>query len=174
MFEANYAAQSAGSCLVQRDRRADEGKRKVRVTRKDVVIARSLEGIAMMVSVPVRSYRGVALAVEAAAGGGAAYRLSLAHADPDLDIVLCETRDSAAVAADWKYWSSYLDLPRLSQEDGDVAPVDGAKDSNRTIERRHNFGVAGRRPRFLSRRRKGEASRTETVFAGEREIVCYE
>jgi hypothetical protein len=173
MFEATHAVQSSPSCLVQRDRRADEGKRKVRVTRKDIVIARSLAGIAMMVSVPVRNYRGVALAVEAAAGGGAAYRLSLTHQDPDLDIVLCETKDSAAVAADWKYWSAYLDLPRLSQQDGDIAPVDAVK-GPKASQRRRNSTVAGRRPRFLSRRAQGEASRADTVFSGEREIVCYE
>lgn len=174
MFEANFAAQRAGSCLVQRDQRADEGKRQVRVTRNDIVIARRFEGISMMVSVPVRTYRGVALAVEAAEGGGAAYRLSLAHQDPDLNIVLTETRDSSAVAADWKYWSAYLDLPRLSQEEGDMTPVDAAKGAGPGIARRRNANVAKRRPRFLSRRKTGDAGRGDTVFCGEREIICYE
>ncbi len=174
MFEANCAAQRLGSSLVQRDQRADEGKRQVRVTRNDIVIARRFAGIAMMVSVPVRAYRGVALAVETAAEGGAAYRLSLAHNDPDLDIVLAETRDSAAVAADWKYWSAYLDLPRLSEEDGKMLPIEAPKGASLAIERRRNAAVFKRRPRFLARRKTGEASRGETVFVAEREIICYE
>lgn len=173
MFEANGAAQRPVTSVIQRDQRADEGKRQVRVTRSDILIARRFAGIAMMVAVPVRTYRGVALAVEAADGGGAAYRLSLAHHDPDLDVVLTETKDSAAIAADWKYWAAYLDLPRIAEEDGDMQPVGAAKSAG-AIARRRNSSVVKRRPRFLARRKHGDLVRCEAVFTGEREIICYE
>ncbi len=173
MFEAIGAAQRPVTSVVQRDQRADEGKRQVRVTRSDILIARRFAGISMMVAVPVRTYRGVALAVEAAEEGGAAYRLSLAHHDPDLNIVLAETKDSATVAADWKYWAAYLDLPRLAQEDGEILAVEAAN-CGKALARRRNASVAKRRPRFLTRRKRGDVARCEAVFAGEREIICYE
>jgi hypothetical protein len=172
MFESTLALHRG--VAVQRDARADGGRREVRVTRSDILIARRLRGVSMMISVPVAAYRGVALAVEAAgASGAAAYRLSLAHADPELDVVLCETRDSGAAAADWKYWARFLDLPRLAAENGETWPIPGAKEKP-VFARRRNGTIVKRRPRFLARRKAGNLSRAAQVFAGEREIVCYE
>jgi hypothetical protein len=171
-------ATSAQPLSTQRDRRADGGKRKVKVTRESVVIQRRYAGVAMVIGVPVSAYRGVALVVEAAVDGGTSYRLSLAHADPDLDIVLAETRDSGAVAVDWKYWASFLDLPRLAGEGGNLAPLElalGAVTSKGALDRRRGAAsVTARRPRFLTRRKQGETARMDAVFADEREIVCYE
>ena len=92
-------------------------------------------------------------------------------------MILTETRDGGAVAADWKYWASFLDLPRLSGKDGAVEPLQGppagapAKDMR---ARRRNVGVAKRRTRFARRRKQGDLARADAVFSGEREIVCYE
>jgi hypothetical protein len=177
MLDRTNAARKPGESLVQRDRRADAGERRVQVTGSDILISRRLAGISMMIAVPIKAYRGVALAVEPAASGGASYRLSLAHRDPDLDVILAETRDGGAVAADWKYWASFLDLPRLSGKDGAVEPLQGppagapAKDMR---ARRRNAGVAKRRTRFARRRKQGDLARADAVFSGEREIVCYE
>ncbi len=166
-------AASATKLFVQRDRRADEGKRQICVTREGVLIARRLAGISMLIRVPVAAYRGVALDVRAAENGGASYRLSLAHQDPELDVVLAETLDGGAVAADWKYWAHWLDLPRLEARDGQLAPT-SAVAAMEGFARRRNGSVTKRRPRFLARRKPGVAERVETVIAGEREIVCYE
>jgi len=87
--------------------------------------------------------------------------------------VLCETLDSGAAAADWKYWAFYLDLPRLAAENGEAWPIPGAKEKG-VYQRRRNASVVKRRPRFLARRRGGDPARADTSFAGEREIVCYE
>lgn len=175
MFESTSAAQRVGAFMSQRDQRAEGGRRQVRVTRSDILIQRRFAGVSMLISVPVAAYRGVALAVEPAQSqhGGAAYRLSLAHADPDLDVVLFETQDSGAAAADWKYWAFYLDLPRLAAENGEAHPIPGPRDAQIFWRRRH-ANVAKRRPRFLARRKKGDLARSQTVFEGEREIVCYE
>ena len=88
MFETDRATQRPLAVTVQRDPRADGGKREVRLTRRDIIISRSLAGISMKIAIPVAAYRGVTLTVEPASNGGAAYRLSLTHRDPDLDIVL--------------------------------------------------------------------------------------
>jgi hypothetical protein len=34
--------------------------------------------------------------------------------------------------------------------------------------------VRRRRPQFLVRRKSGDAARLSAIFAGEREIICYE
>ncbi len=177
MFEQKNTAESHSQFGVQRDRRADEGKRHVRVGRRDILISRRLAGIAMFISVPVAAYRGVALDIEPTGDGGASYRLSLAHRDPDLDVVLTETEDGGAVSADWKYWASYLDLPRLAGKDGELETLDpriGEVAARGAIARRRNTAVAQRRPRFAARRKTGIVARMETVHDDEREIVCYE
>jgi len=172
MKQTSQTAPRAAHTLVQRDRRADEGQRQVRVTREGVLISRRLAGIAMHIRVPVAAYRGVALDVSAGREGGACYRLSLAHQDPELDVVLAETQDGGAVAADWKYWANWLDLPRLAARGEALEALEPARPA---VERRRaGVAVAKRRPRFLARRKTGVAARTDISFAGEREIVCYE
>jgi hypothetical protein len=175
MFEAGNARKVEEDFLVQRDWRADGGKRRVRVTRDDILISRRFHGMEMMISVPVPAYAGVALDVVEGPDGGPAYRLSLAHRDGDLDVVLAETRDSGAAVADWKYWASYLGLPRLAEEaDGELTPVDRTTATPIAFPRRGASALRTRRPRFLTRRKPGAPARMAEVFAGEREIICYE
>lgn len=174
MVEAGNTRKVEETFLVQRDRRADGGARHVRVTRSDILIARRFGGVDMMIAVPVPAYEGVALDVREGRDGAPCYRLSLAHRDADLEVVLAETGDGGAAAADWKYWAAWLELPRLAIEDGALTPVDAATQSAARALRRRDPNVAMRRPRFLTRRKGGDASRLSAVFAGEREIVCYE
>jgi len=174
MFEANNARKTEEALLVQRDWRADGGARRVRVTRSGILISRRFSGVDMMISVPVPHYDGVALDVVEGRDGAPCYRLSLAHRDRDLDVVLGETQDSGDAAADWKYWASWLGLPRLAAENGELAEVDVRNGSLVGFPRRGASALRGRRPRFLTRRKAGDAARMAEVFAGEREIVCYE
>jgi hypothetical protein len=168
MFHAGNAPREE-TLLVQRDWRADGGARRVRVTRSGVLIARRVSGVDMMISVPLPAYKGVALDVVAGDDGAPRYRLSLAHRDGDLDVLLAETQDSCDAAADWKFWSSWLSLPRIEAANGD-----GSEAGPALRARRNNAAVWSRRPRFLTRRKGGDSARMTTVFAGEREIVCYE
>ena len=156
--------------LSQHDARAEGGTRHVRVSRSEILILRRFAGVDMRILAPVAAYRGVALSVETARDGGLAFRVSLAHADPDLDVVLAETKDSDAVAADWSYWADYLALPRIAESDGEMREVG---EGRTTFARRRN-AVAKRRPRFLARRKCGEPARAGVVFSDEREIICYE
>jgi len=176
MVEAETARRIEDSVYVQRDRRADGGARRIRMTREDVLIARRLSGVAMVISVPVSAYRGVALDVQPAGDGSPRYVLSLAHSDPDLDILLGETQDCGSVAADWRYWASWLGLPRLAEEGGELRALDGAAEDSvaAAARRRGDANVRKRRPRFLIRRKGGDPTRTRTVHAEVREIICYE
>ncbi len=174
MFDAGHARRSEAAVLVQRDWRADGGSRSVSVTRRGVLIARRLGGIDMRISVPIPAYLGVLLAISEGEDGAPRYRLSLAHPDRDLDVILAEMQDSAAAAADWKFWSAWLGLPRLTAENGDFADVDGARRPVAALTRRGASAVRRRRPRFLAGRKAGDPVRMDDVFAGEREIICYE
>ncbi len=170
-------AQRLEKLPTQSDRRADGGSRQVSVSRKGVSIARRLGGVSMLIRVPVSSYKGVALDVEAVHTGIVAYRLALAHDDPDLDILLTETQDPTAAAAEWKYWSSFLALPRLAAKDGEFAPLEktmGGVLLKDMLARRGASAVARRRPRFLVRRKVGDALHSANSYAGEREIIGYE
>ncbi|QGM98228.1 DUF6101 family protein [Methylocystis parvus] len=174
MFEATNARKTEEAVLVQRDWRADGGARRVRVTRSDILISRRFSGVDMMIAVPVPAYDGVALDVVEGRDGAPCYRLSLAHRDRDLDVVLGETQDCGDAAADWKYWASWLGLPRLANEDGELAQVDAPGAPLQGYPRRGASPLRNRRPRFLTRRKAGDAARMAEIFAGEREIVCYE
>lgn len=174
MLEAGLANKGEEAFLVQRDWRADGGSRRVRVTRRDILIARRFGGVDMKIMVPVPAYRGVLLDVAAGEAGAPRYRLLLAHRDRDLDVVLGETGDSLAAAADWKDWAAWLDLPRLAAENGDFAEVDASAGGAAAPERRGGSSVTRRRPRFLAVRKSGDTRRMAAVFAGEREIVSYE
>ena len=175
MFERHSAQERYSVGQIQHDPRADGGRRVVRVTRNGVLIERRLKGVSMTIGVPFAAYRGVALSVEPEpASGAAAYRLCLSHADPDLEVLLSETKDSSLATADWKYWSFFLDLPRLAAENGEVAPLSAATGKRFFLRRSNNVAVAKRRPRFLARRKRGEPARAAEMFSGEREIICYE
>jgi hypothetical protein len=176
MVEAETARKIEDSVYVQRDRRADGGARRIRMSREDVLIARRLSGVAMVISVPVAAYRGVALGVQPAGDGSPRYVLSLAHRDPDLNILLGETEDCGSVAADWRYWASWLGLPRLTEEEGELRALDGAAEEAvaAVARRRGDANVRKRRPRFLFRRKGGDPSRAKQVHAEEREIISYE
>jgi hypothetical protein len=174
MFEAANAQIVEETLFFQRDRRADGGARRVRVTRAGVLIARRFSGVDMIISVPAPAYRGVALDVMEGRNGAPYYRLSLAHRDSDLDVVLAETQDSGDAAADWNYWAAWLGLPRLAAENGELTDVDAAKGAPAAMPRRSNAVVRQRRPRFLARRKPGVAARMSEVFSHERMIISYE
>lgn len=176
MVEAGAARKIEDKVYLQRDRRADGGARRVRMTREDVLIARRLSGVAMVISVPVSAYCGVALDVQPGEDGSPRYVLSLAHSDPDLDVLLGETQDCGSIAAEWRYWAAWLGLPRLAEEDGALRALDGAVEDAvaGSARRRCDANVRKRRPRFLSRRKAGDPSRAKLVHAQEREIISYE
>jgi hypothetical protein len=174
MFEAGNTRKSEDAFLVQRDWRADGGARQVRVTRGGVIITRRFSGVKMMISVPAPAYKGVALDVVEGRNGAPFYRLSLAHRDSDLDVVLAETQDCGDAAADWKYWAAWLGLPRLAVENEELTAVDAVKGALAGAPRRSRASVRQRRPRFLARRKPGDAARLAEVFFDERVIISYE
>lgn len=110
-------------------------------------------------TIPVRSYRGVAVRMAATEQGDLTVILELHHADPDLSVPLLVVSDPTEIAADWQAWSRALGLPMLLIEaDGSVSrPVQtlgGIVPGTPKPRRMHSY-FADRRPRFLARRKPG-------------------
>ncbi|HEY8126530.1 MAG TPA: DUF6101 family protein [Methylocystis sp.] len=175
MVEANTARRIEEKLFVQRDRRADGGARRIRVTRDGVLISRRFSGVSMVITVPVIAYCGVALEVQPADDGSPRYVLSLAHRDPDLDILLSETQDCGAAASDWRHWAAWLGLPRVTEGEGALRSFEGVSEEIAASPRRRcETSLGKRRPRFFLRRKAGDSRRTKVVYGDEREIMSYE
>jgi hypothetical protein len=155
-----------------RDPRADGRSRRVSLRRDHIVIARRMAGIDMRLRVPVSAYLGAALSVGTKCDGAVFFRLSLVHADAELNAILLETEDDSEIVALWRACARDLGLAALVEtEPGRFERADGARHPPR---RRRNAVLTRRRPRFLMRRRAGDSARAETVHREEREIICYE
>lgn len=132
-------------------------------------------GPAMTLTVPLNAYSGVAVRM-APSGEPGAIRVTveLLHADPKLTLVLIAADQPEDVAADWQAWGKALNLPLLVVgQDGSVsAPLEhmGSLTVGRPKSRRRHSFFAGRRPRFLTRRKTGHTGPRETLSG--REIIA--
>ncbi len=129
----------------------------------------------LTLTVPLMSYRGVAVRIETAGTDGEVrVFVELLHKDPALTLPLIVGDEPEEVAADWQAWGRALGLPLLViGQDGSVSePLDdlgGVMAAPPKPRRRHSF-FAGRRPRFLTRRKTGHRHPTETLSG--REIIA--
>ncbi len=125
-------------------------------------------------SLPIRAYRGIAVRIGANGNGDLTALLELNHADAALSLTLLIADDPAELAADWKAWSRCLGLPMLLIEpDGKTTrPVEtlGHVEIQAPKPRRMHSYFAGRRPRFLARRKTGWQRDTDR-FVGD-EIIA--
>ncbi|MGA2637419.1 DUF6101 family protein [Methylocella sp.] len=163
------------------DPRADGGRRMVLIERRCVTIRRRVQGMKMLLSLPVQSYLGVAIRREQRRDG-AIYRISLAHRDPELCVTLKEARDLAAMRDAQRHFSAFFAMPALFAGGG-VEPRgqeagDGVKPPCAGT-RTPAASATGRARRIVAKRHRERGSRawparTPTVFRGEREICSRE
>lgn len=157
------------------DRACEGGQRSVVLDSERVVLARRLGPIAMKIALPVSSYRGVALRI-VPAEDAANDRVSvlLAHRDRALDVELFDACDDSDVIAEWRLWATTLGLPLLIEgEGGHLIAAEsriGAVLVSRARPRRRHALLAGRRPRFLTRRRTGIMPQVPVVHRQEENI----
>lgn len=144
--------------LTMSDARADDHRRNVYLAPRRIVIARRAHGVAMRLTLAPALYRGVVLAPPRVAGE--VFRITLAHADPDLSIVLHESRDDGDVIALWRRWSMFFGLPQCCERPcGAIAawdPMVGAVTCARPAPRRRGALITRRRGRFALRRKTGQ------------------
>jgi len=128
-------------------------------------------------AVPVKNYAGVAVRMEAVGDAGdLRVIVELLHRDPGLSLPLVVADEPEGVAADWQAWAEVLDLPLLVVADDGRVNTPRMRIGALTIKRpkprrRHSF-FAGRRPRFLTRRKIGRWSIVEHLEG--REIIAPE
>jgi hypothetical protein len=163
------------------DPRADGGRRMVLIERRCVTIRRRVQGMKMLLSLPVQGYLGVAIRREQRRDG-AIYRISLAHRDPELCVTLKEARDLAAMRDAQRHFAAFFAMPALfggggveprrqEAKDGAKPPCAETQTPAASATGRAHRIVAKRR---RERRRRAWAARTPTVFRGEREISSRE
>ncbi len=129
---------------------------------KTVTVRRHLEksGVAIKIKVPVDEFVGVAVSTNITEEGVLSSAIELVHSDPDLNYRVFEEIGNANVVAEWQNWGRKLRLPLyIRAGDGSLLPysqqVDGVM-LGQTTARRKLAAEAGRRPRFLNRRKPGE------------------
>jgi hypothetical protein len=132
-----------------------------RDTVKTVTVRRQLEksGVAIKIKVPVHEFYGVAVSTSISEDGVLTSTIELVHADPDLTYRVFEETGNLSVVAEWQNWGKKLRLPLyIRAGDGSLLPysqqVDGVLLGGPT-GRRKLAPEAGRRPRFLNRRKPG-------------------
>ena len=138
------------------DIRADGGVRQVELHRERVILRRAVHGMRMAINVRVSDFLGVATRDHA---DGQA--LVLVHRDPSLSIPLCVSADGEELTSAWQMWSDIFALPQLHDSSREPA-----------ARRRRRNAIRARRPKFLTRRRLGNASSIATIHHGEREIIA--
>lgn len=129
---------------------------------KTVTLRRTLEksGVAIKIKVPVDEFIGVAVSTSITEDGVLSSAIELVHGDPDLNYRVFEEVGNANIVAEWQNWGKKLRLPLyIKAGDGSLLPysqqVDGLQVGNATA-RRKLAAEAGRRPRFLNRRKSGD------------------
>tara|TARA_R110002020_G_scaffold10965_2_gene41669 strand:+ start:1487 stop:1999 length:513 start_codon:yes stop_codon:yes gene_type:complete len=129
---------------------------------KTVTIRRMLEqsGVAIKIKVPVSEFIGVAVATAISEDGVLTSSIELVHSDPELNYRVFEEDGNHSVVAEWQNWGKKLRLPLfIKAGDGAYMPysqqVDGVMVGS-SQSRRKLVAEAGRRPRFLNRRKPGQ------------------
>lgn len=141
-----------------------------------VILKRSVAAkVAMTVTLPVSAYRGVAVRLDPVAGGsGYVAEILLLHHDEALNLTLHRAETTDELVDIWQGWGDALGLPLMAFDgDGRVQTVilGDLLTSHAPLPRRKGSFFAGRRPRFLTRRKVGLSGRMG-VHRGEREIIA--
>lgn len=130
---------------------------------KTVTLRKQLEksGVAIKIKVPVDEFIGVAVSTHITEDGVLSSAIELVHGDPDLNYRVFEEIGNSNVVAEWQNWGKKLRLPLfIKAGDGSLLPYSQQVDGltlGRSTARRKLAAQAGRRPRFLNRRKPGEA-----------------
>src|SRR5690606_10587038 len=130
---------------------------------KTVTVRKQLEqsGVAIKIKIPVTEFIGVAVATRISEDGVLTSLIELVHPDSELNYKVFEEEGNHNVVAEWQNWGKKLRLPLfIKAGDGAYMPytqqVDGVM-VGEVAHRRKLAAEAARRPRFLNRRKPGQA-----------------
>lgn len=142
----------------------------VRIVADRVVLSRKAKGIAMLLTVPARSYRGVAIDV-VQRGEADSFEIILLHEQAGLNAPLLATSCEHQARTLWAATGKSMSLPLfVASPEGGFRPLACARADGPPCDRRR--GEVARRSRFARRRRLGDPARLAETYAGEREIIA--
>jgi hypothetical protein len=130
---------------------------------KTVTLRKHLEksGVSVKIKVPVDEFIGVAVSTSITEEGVLSSAIELVHGDPDLNYRVFEEIGNSNIVAEWQHWGKKLRLPLyIKAGDGSLLPYSQQVDGlalGHAHGRRRLAAEAGRRPRFLNRRKPGES-----------------
>ncbi len=114
-------------------------------------------GCVIKVKVPVSEFVGVAVATRISQEGVLTSSIELVHPDEDFNYQVYEETGNEQVIAEWQNWGRKLGLPLFIRSgDGELVAYSqqvGGVLLGQTSARRKTASEAGRRPRFLNRRK---------------------
>jgi hypothetical protein len=145
------------------DADADGRVRLVELYRDEVILRRSVRGVRMAVSLPIATYRGVAMRLMPPHGADAGtVAVMLEHPDPALSVPLFAASEATDLLAEWRLWGRIFGLPLLAAaNDGTMreafAHLGAVRIAAPSPRRRRSGAVGKRRPGFLVRRKPGRA-----------------
>jgi hypothetical protein len=158
------------------DTDADGRVRFVELYRDEVILRRSVRGLRMAVSLPIATFRGVAMRLMPPRGADAGtVAVMLEHPDPALSVPLFAATEATDLLAEWRLWGRIFGLPLLAAaDDGTLheafACLGAVRVAAPSPRRRRTGMVRTRRPSFLTRRKPGRAGITR--LHREREIIA--
>jgi len=128
---------------------------------KTVTLRKKLvkSGVTVKIKVPVSEYIGVAVATQICEEGVLTSSIELVHADAELNYRVYKETGNNDVVAEWQNWGRQLRLPLFIRAgNGELMPYSQQVDGvllGQSATRRKTASQAGRRPRFLNRRKPG-------------------
>jgi hypothetical protein len=158
------------------DADADGRVRFVELYRDEVILRRSVRGLRMAVSLPIATFRGVAMRLMPPRGADAGtVAVMLEHPDPALSVPLFAATEATDLLAEWRLWGRIFGLPLLAAaDDGTLheafACLGAVRVAAPSPRRRRTGIVRTRRPSFLTRRKPGRAGPARVHR--EREIIA--
>jgi hypothetical protein len=96
-MDVSRPANAAAITLMLPDPGADDRRRKVELSRRQVIFRRTIGGVAVHVQLPISAFCGIALCVVETDRGEAGFAVRLVHSDPDKCIQLAHGDAEATV-----------------------------------------------------------------------------
>lgn len=150
------------------------GEAKFELDDKIIVSGKLKCGVKTRISCKASAFRGIAAKLSLSDDDQVVAELILLHRDPSLNLPLARSNDMEELAADWQMWARRFNVPLiLIEPDGFEQMISnriGAIDVKHSKARRPSAFFAIRRPRFLTRRKKGVVC-PENRISG-REIIA--
>ena len=153
------------------DADADGRVRLIELYRDEVILRRSVRGLRMAVSLPISSFRGIAMRLTPPCGANAgSVAVVLEHPDPALSVPLFAATEATDLLAEWHLWGRIFGLPLLAAADKgaqtDIVGLGALRFLDRSVANRDRLRQAADRKRVRRIGACGERRRDQAFGGG--------